>query len=395
MNKYNIIPSVLLASLGLCAHAEEGGVKEVLQSREVIVRRNSKQVFVILKEHISKSLSISKILSKLQSSLMDESEQQEQKVERKSDLPGEEKKETEQDNSGQEETPKIDDIPQDLGPAHIIENFLKKRDGKSEGGPSEKLSETNKEEKTVEPTPDPVDEELSPLEKPQPKTETPDVASAPAVVEPQENPEEVQTQSYSWIVSLIFVLAALGVLYYTRRVQESEAHAAGAKDGEEKAASPEPEKEVVAPVKENPHDAQMQKMMALSKTANDVNLEGLLLDRLEDIKAAYGDTQKWAIECIGLIDEIRVMRNAYKGNDGDILDAINSILRAQLADRDCEVLNSDTWNPDIQRAIKIDRVLPKGSPKTIVAKYASGLKIAGSLIRKQEVVLEQEKPDDL
>ena len=224
----------------------------------------------------------------------------------------------------------------------------------------------------------------------------------PAPAAAAEQPAEEQaaedsglSMGYSWIISLIFVLAALGVLYYTRRVQESEAHAAGAKDGEEKAASPEPEKEVVAPVKENPHDAQMQKMMALSKTANDVNLEGLLLDRLEDIKAAYGDTQKWAIECIGLIDEIRVMRNAYKGNDGDILDAINSILRAQLADRDCEVLNSDTWNPDIQRAIKIDRVLPKGSPKTIVAKYASGLKIAGSLIRKQEVVLEQEKPDDL
>lgn len=391
MNKYNIIPSVLLASLGLCAHAEEGGVKEVLQSREVIVRRNSKQVFVILKEHISKSLSISKSHSKLQSSLMDESEQLEQKEERKSDLPGEEKKETEQDNSGQEETKSNDEIgraeeEKELEGApisvktRVIDHFVARLNGKPAGEIVENPFENPEKKPSVLPPSEPPPAPAAAAEQP---------------AEEQAAEDSGLSMGYSWIISLIFVLAALGVLYYTRRVQESEAHAAGAKDGEEKAASPEPEKEVVAPVKENPHDAQMQKMMALSKTANDVNLEGLLLDRLEDIKAAYGDTQKWAIECIGLIDEIRVMRNAYKGNDGDILDAINSILRAQLADRDCEVLNSDTWNPDIQRAIKIDRVLPKGSPKTIVAKYASGLKIAGSLIRKQEVVLEQEKPDDL
>lgn len=387
MNKYNIIPSVFLASLGLFAHAEESVVIIRENQNIVIVRDESigqtvgvlmKQVFQDLDPDAKVPVVVDveslepqpPVAPPVRQNSVEEKEKAEelQEQETKSN-----------DEIGRAEEEKELEWAPISDKTRIIDHFDARLNGKPAGEIVENPPKNPKKEPPV----------LPPSEKPQ--------APAAAAEQPAEEraaEDSGQSMGYSWIISLIIVLITLGVLYYTRRVQATEALASKEKEENEQAADSEAEKEAVAPVETNPHDEQLQMIMELSKTAEDVNLEGLLLDRLEDIKAAYEHTQKWAIECIGLIDEIRVMRNAYKGNDGEVLDVINSVLRVQLEERDCEILNSDTWNPDIQRAIKIDRVLPKGSPKTIVAKYASGLKIAGSLIRKQEVVLEQEKPDD-
>lgn len=385
MNKYNIIPSVFLASLGLFAHAEESVV--IIREKQdiVIVRDESigqtvgvlmKQVFQDLDPEVPVVVDVESLEPQPPVAPPVRQNPVEQK-EKAEELQEQETKSNDEIGRAEEEK-ELEGAPISVK-TRIIAHFVARLNGKPAGEIVENPPENPKKE------PPPVlDDETPPAL----------AAAAEQPAEEQVAEDSGQSMGYSWIISLIIVLISLGVLYYTRRVQATEALASKEKEENEQAADSEAEKEAVAPVETNPHDEQLQMIMELSKTAEDVNLEGLLLDRLEDIKAAYEHTQKWAIECIGLIDEIRVMRNAYKGNDGEVLDVINSVLRVQLEERDCEILNSDTWNPDIQRAIKIDRVLPKGSPKTIVAKYASGLKIAGSLIRKQEVVLEQEKPDD-
>lgn len=387
MNKYNIIPSVFLASLGLFAHAEESVV--IIREKQdiVIVRDESigqtvgvlmKQVFQDLDPDAKVPVVVDVESLEPQPPVAPPVRQNPVEQKEKAEELQEQETKSNDEIGRSEEEKELEGAPVSVK-TRVIDHFVARLNGK----PAGEIVENPPEKPPV--LPPPVLEDETP--------------QAPAAAAEQPAEEQVaedsgQSMGYSWIISLIIVLTSLGVLYYTRRVQATEALASKEKEENEQAADSEAEKEAVAPVETNPHDEQLQMIMELSKTAEDVNLEGLLLDRLEDIKAAYEHTQKWAIECIGLIDEIRVMRNAYKGNDGEVLDVINSVLRAQLEERDCEILNSDTWNPDIQRAIKIDRVLPKGSPKTIVAKYASGLKIAGSLIRKQEVVLEQEKPDD-
>ena len=389
MNKYNIIPSVFLASLGLFAHAEESVVTIREKQDIVIVRDESigqtvgvlmKQVFQDLDPEVPVVVDVESLEPHPPVAPPVSQNPVEQK-EKAEELQEQETKSN--DEIGRAEEEKELEWAPISDKTRIIGHFNARLNGKPAGEIVENSPENPKKEPPV--LPPPVLEDETP--------QAPAAAAEPPAEE-QVAEDAGQSMGYSWIISLIIVLISLGVLYYTRRVQATEALASKEKEENEQAADSEAEKEAAVPVETNPHDEQLQMIMELSKTAEDVNLEGLLLDRLEDIKAAYEHTQKWAIECIGLIDEIRVMRNAYKGNDGEVLDVINSVLRVQLEERDCEILNSDTWNPDIQRAIKIDRVLPKGSPKTIVAKYASGLKIAGSLIRKQEVVLEQEKPDD-
>ncbi len=391
MNKYNIIPSVFLASLGLFAHAEEN-VVIIREKQEIVIVRDEsigqtvcvlmKQVFQDLDPEAKVPVVVDVESLETQPPVVPPVLQNPVEQKEKAEEPQKQEAKSNEEIESSKEANELEGAPISVK-TRVIDHFIARLNGKPAGEIVENPPENPEKKPPVLPPPGLEDE------KPQ----------APAAAEEQPAEEQVaedaeQSMGYSWIISLIIVLISLGVLYYTRRVQATEALAAREKEENEQATDSEAEKEAVAPVETNPHDEQLQMIMELSKTAEDVNLEGLLLDRLEDIKAAYEHTQKWAIECIGLIDEIRVMRNAYKGNDGEVLDVINSVLRAQLEERDCEILNSDTWNPDIQRAIKIDRVLPKGSPKTIVAKYASGLKIAGSLIRKQEVVLEQEKPDD-
>ncbi len=217
-----------------------------------------------------------------------------------------------------------------------------------------------------------------------PAAQTETQAKAAPTPKPQGPAQEFTRSSgawASWLVSALAIGVAVSLLYYARKLQ------AGLAEGTTPPADTPP-----APLDEEPSasECQMREMEAASNASTDENLKGLLLDRLEDIKLYAENTEKWAKEAVGLIDEIRVMRNAYSGTNGDVLDTISSILKTQMQDRNCEILDSDTWDPSIQRAIKINRILPKGSTPRVATKYTSGIKVEGNLIRKQEIELEQE-----
>ncbi len=227
-------------------------------------------------------------------------------------------------------------------------------------------------------------------------------AADPTATEPQTTnaaappkpagPAEAFTRSSgswaSWLVNALAIGVAISLLYYARKLQAGLAESTTRPTD----APPTQPPSTPEPTVEEPSAAecQMREMEAASNASTDENLKGLLLDRLEDINRYSENTEKWAKEAVGLIDEISVMRNAYSGTNGDVLDTISSILKTQMQDRNCEILDSDTWEPSIQRAIKINRILPKGSTPHVAAKYASGIKVEGNLIRKQEIKLEQE-----
>lgn len=98
-----------------------------------------------------------------------------------------------------------------------------------------------------------------------------------------------------------------------------------------------------------------------------------LVRRLED----------WALEVVDAMDEI----SRIPHENGTV--AYVERLRNQLSMQDCTLIDSDEWNPELQRAIKVqDAAQPGGSPR-IIRKVSTGLYVRGKLARKQAVVIEK------
>lgn len=98
-----------------------------------------------------------------------------------------------------------------------------------------------------------------------------------------------------------------------------------------------------------------------------------LVRRLED----------WALEVVDAVDEI----SRIPHEKGTI--AYVERLRSQLSMQECTLIDSDEWNPELQRAIKVqDAAQPGGSPR-IIRKVSTGLYVRGKLARKQAVVIEK------
>ena len=101
--------------------------------------------------------------------------------------------------------------------------------------------------------------------------------------------------------------------------------------------------------------------------------EAELVRRLED----------WALEVVDTIDEI----SRIPHEKGTI--AYVERLRSQLSMQDCTLIDSDEWNPELQRAIKVqDAAQPGGTPR-IIRKVSTGLHVRGKLVRKQSVIIEK------
>ncbi len=118
------------------------------------------------------------------------------------------------------------------------------------------------------------------------------------------------------------------------------------------------------------------------------NLRELIRDRITEYNSDYDDVERWALGVIDLVDEIVYMEKSYTEAEKTLMEELTQSLRDNLKSRECEVIDVDEWTPAKQRAIKVNRVLPSGSPYKIVRKGASGLIVRGRLIRKQEVIVD-------
>ena len=87
-----------------------------------------------------------------------------------------------------------------------------------------------------------------------------------------------------------------------------------------------------------------------AEAIEDENLRDLLKDRLANITEG-SDMEQQALLAAALLDEIGIFNAAYTGNDFNQLKQICRELRLELEANQCELLDSDTWVPEIQRAI--------------------------------------------
>lgn len=98
-----------------------------------------------------------------------------------------------------------------------------------------------------------------------------------------------------------------------------------------------------------------------------------LVRRLED----------WALEVVDTMDELSRMPQE-KG-----MAAYIERLRCQLTALDCTLIDSDKWDPDLQRAVKVEEATTPGSAPCITRKISTGLRVREKLVRKQTVIIKK------
>lgn len=113
------------------------------------------------------------------------------------------------------------------------------------------------------------------------------------------------------------------------------------------------------------------------------NLRELVRDRLEQISRR---TEDWALEVVDSLGEMEALKTEVP-EDARGLRTICAEMRRRLAELGCEVVDSDEWDPERQRAIKTKQTLPPGSTPQITKKVSFGLCVQGHLARKQEVCI--------
>ena len=138
---------------------------------------------------------------------------------------------------------------------------------------------------------------------------------------------------------------------------------------------------------------QTHRMRETIQACDEENLRLLLEDRLDEVDDDKADLEKQALDVALLLDEIHGLETPYAGKpDGVVLARLADALKAELRSRDCELLDSDVWNPDIQRAVRIEPTDEPLEHPIILAKQALGVKVRGRLVRKQEVKIKKHIP---
>ena len=111
-------------------------------------------------------------------------------------------------------------------------------------------------------------------------------------------------------------------------------------------------------------------------------------ERLDELEPKDEKTASWALGVVDFIDELK----EAEGEASPEEQAVSARLRASLTDYlaafDYQLLDSDTWSPDKQRAVAVRRS-PDATAPRILGKGSTGLARCGKVIRKQEVKLEQ------
>ena len=133
-------------------------------------------------------------------------------------------------------------------------------------------------------------------------------------------------------------------------------------------------------------------MRKIAQAIDNEDLSLLLLDRLDEIDEKTSlDSQ--ALCAVALTDEITQMGEAYEGQNAAALSSIHAEIMRELARHNCEVINSDTWNPEVQKIGRVEYTLEDGAAPRIAEELASGLKMNGRILRKQLVALNKSRQE--
>lgn len=106
----------------------------------------------------------------------------------------------------------------------------------------------------------------------------------------------------------------------------------------------------------------------------------------EALESEIGSTE-WACLLADFADELQMMRAAQSPQGQKLLDIFLSAIREDLSREGGELLDSDEWDPQIQRAVEVVHTGRDGEKEQIDRKDSFGLRLRGKLLRKQNVKL--------
>lgn len=111
-------------------------------------------------------------------------------------------------------------------------------------------------------------------------------------------------------------------------------------------------------------------------------------ERLEELRPRQDiDESKWALGIVDFLDELKESESEASPTERSISTLLQNELLNILSTRGFELVDSETWNPDLQRAVAVVRK-PDTITTTILKKGSTGLSRNGKIIRKQEVKIE-------
>ncbi len=133
------------------------------------------------------------------------------------------------------------------------------------------------------------------------------------------------------------------------------------------------------------HSAEKPRIADLTNEIHEDDVRELVRDRMEQITRRLED---WGVEMADSLAELESLRSDDESDVGQ-LKKIRAELRRQLKLLDCELIDLDEWNPEKQRAIRVEEGLPLDSVPRITRKVSLGLCVQGRLVRKQEVYIKK------
>ena len=123
------------------------------------------------------------------------------------------------------------------------------------------------------------------------------------------------------------------------------------------------------------------------------HLEELICDRTSPFKTLWqnGSSQgkvKWACDAVDFYDELLLLEKSEDVQDRTALSSLKDKMSQSFKAMGIELLRESFWNPEIQCAISVEKILPPGSSPVIREQGISGIRMDNRLIRKQEVILQ-------
>ena len=111
-------------------------------------------------------------------------------------------------------------------------------------------------------------------------------------------------------------------------------------------------------------------------------------DRLAETNPAESsDDTKWALGVVDFLDELKESEKGASEVERKESGNLSDHLKAALAAKGFELVDSEEWNPERQRAVAVSRK-PDAISTKILGKGSTGLSHNGKIIRKQEVKIE-------
>lgn len=123
------------------------------------------------------------------------------------------------------------------------------------------------------------------------------------------------------------------------------------------------------------------------------HLEELIRDRISSLSPFWknGSSKgkpQWVCDAVDFYDELLSLAQNADSKDMTALSLLQETLLQAFKAMGIELFRESSWNPEIQRAISVEKTLPPHASPIIKEQGASGIRLDGRLLRKQEVILQ-------